>query len=86
MSVSWLAVKIGVAKLPSDVSWVDLYGISMLCGIGFTMSLFISSLAFEQGGLELAIDDRLGILVGSIFSAICGYLWLRWRFSATSSH
>ena len=79
----WLAVKTGLARLPEGMNWVQLYGVSILCGIGFTMSLFISSLAFEQGGLAYATNDRLGILVGSVISAIVGYLLL--RFSARTT-
>lgn len=78
---SWIAIKSGLVKLPQGASWMQMYGVALLCGIGFTMSLFISSLAFEQGGADLAVDDRLGILVGSLASGVCGYLIL--RFSAT---
>ena len=74
---SWVAIKLGLAKLPQGVSWLQLYGVSMLCGIGFTMSLFISALAFEQAGPEFIVDDRLGILLGSMVSAILGYTLLR---------
>jgi len=74
---SWLAIKSGVASLPEGANWLQLYGVSLLCGIGFTMSLFISSLAFEQGGPDFAVDDRLGILTGSILSGILGYAVLR---------
>ena len=77
---SWLAIKSGIAKMPEEVSWGQLYGVALLCGIGFTMSLFIGSLAFEQGGPDYAVDDRLGILVGSLVSGIMGYLVLK-RFS-----
>jgi NhaA family Na+:H+ antiporter len=77
-SLSWISVKLGLAKLPKDFGWAELYGVSLLCGIGFTMSLFISSLAFEQGGSDIAVHDRLGILAGSFLSAICGYLLLRY--------
>jgi len=80
--LSWLAIKTGISKLPQGVSWCQLYGVACLCGIGFTMSLFISSLAFEQAGAGLAVDDRLGILLGSIASAVTGYLVLRF----TSGH
>lgn len=73
----WLAVKIGIAKLPENVKWIQLYGVAILCGIGFTMSLFISSLAFEQTAEQHIVDDRLGILVGSLLSATVGYLLLR---------
>ncbi|MGI9277241.1 MAG: Na+/H+ antiporter NhaA [Endozoicomonas sp.] len=74
---SWLAIKLGVSKLPKGASWVQLYGIASLCGIGFTMSLFVGSLAFEQGGPDYAIDNRLGILLGSCLSGILGYMILR---------
>ena len=74
---SWLAIKLGIARLPRDATWIQLYGVAMLCGIGFTMSLFVGSLAFEQGGPDFAIDDRLGILLGSVVSGIVGYIVLR---------
>jgi NhaA family Na+:H+ antiporter len=74
---SWLAIKLKLGTLPEGVGWGGLYGLAVLCGIGFTMSLFISSLAFEQIGSGLAVDDRLGILVGSLSSAVAGYLLLR---------
>lgn len=75
-SFAWLAVKVGVATLPKGVDWSLIYGVSLLCGIGFTMSLFIGSLAFESSGDNLFFDERLGIIVASIASAVCGYLWL----------
>jgi len=75
--LSWLAIKTGLARLPQGASWLQLYGVAALCGIGFTMSLFISSLAFEQGGPGFAVDDRLGILAGSVLSALLGYGILR---------
>lgn len=82
---SFIAVKLGIARLPSNVGWAELYGVSMLCGIGFTMSLFISSLAFEGGGSQVFnVDERVGILAGSVISAVCGYLWLRWRLASRS--
>ena len=79
MGMSWAMVRLGWAKLPDQIGWTQLYGVSILCGIGFTMSLFISSLAFEQGGHDIALYDRLGILLGSLLSAVCGYGWLRWH-------
>ena len=75
-SIVWLAVKVGLAKLPENVSWMQMYGLSVLCGIGFTMSLFISSLAFEQAGGEYAMNERLGIIFGSLVSAVLGYVIL----------
>ena len=76
-SAAWIAVKVGVASLPAGVNWRQVYGLSALCGIGFTMSLFIGSLAFEGGGgPDYAVDDRLGILTGSFLSAIAGVLIL----------
>lgn len=76
MTFAWGAVKSGIGSLPSRVTWLHLYGVSALCGIGFTMSLFISSLAFEQGAIVYAQFDRLGILGGSIVSALLGYFVL----------
>jgi len=75
--LSWLTVKLGIAKLPKGATWGQLFGVSLLCGIGFTMSLFVSSLAFEKTGLSIPVDDRLGILVGSLLSGVVGYLILK---------
>ena len=72
---TWAAVKTGIAKLPLHVGWLEIYGLSVLTGIGFTMSLFISSLAFEEGATNLNAD-RLGILAGSFASALLGYVVL----------
>ena len=74
---SWIAVKLGFARLPEGVNWLQMYGVALVCGVGFTMSLFVSSLAFEQVGAGHAVDDRLGILCGSLLSATAGYLVLR---------
>ncbi|MFT6103128.1 MAG: NhaA family Na+:H+ antiporter [Candidatus Endobugula sp.] len=73
--VCWLFIKLNIAKLPSGMNWGSLYGTSALCGIGFTMSLFIGSLAF--GGAEKLFDERIGIIVGSLLSGIFGYLILK---------
>lgn len=83
---SWVAIKLGITRLPDGVNWVQLYGAALLCGIGFTMSLFIGSLAFEQGGPDYAIDDRLGILLGSLVSGIAGYLVLRFMGGANNKN
>lgn len=73
----WLAVKAGITRLPDGMRWAHIYGIALLCGVGFTMSLFIGSLAFESTHVNLLFDERLGIIVGSLLSAIGGYLVLR---------
>lgn len=75
---AWLAIKTGIASKSRDVDWLSLYGVAVLCGIGFTMSLFIGTLAFGPGDLPADIDERLGILLGSLFSAVLGYLLLRY--------
>lgn len=67
----WLTIKLGICPMIKGVSWIHLYAVSVLCGIGFTMSLFIGGLAFED--LEHQASIRLGVLVGSIASAIIGY-------------
>lgn len=74
----WVGIKLGVAKLPKGMSMVSLYGISLLCGVGFTMSLFIGSLAFEETGANLLFDERLGIIVGSLLSGVAGFFVLRY--------
>jgi len=75
MLFSYIPIKLGWAKLPEGTNWKQIYGIAMLCGVGFTMSLFIGSLAFESGGVN-PMDDRLGILIGSLMSALLGYFYL----------
>ncbi len=74
----WLAIKSGIMKMPNGMNWGLLYGVSLLCGVGFTMSLFIGSLAFGSNieNREL-FDERLGIILGSLTSGILGYLVLR---------
>ncbi|PMH46667.1 Na(+)/H(+) antiporter NhaA [Vibrio sp. 10N.286.49.B3] len=73
---SWAAVKLGVAKLPEGITYLHIFAVSVLCGIGFTMSIFISSLAFSPADLEGMTDPRLGILMGSTIAAIIGYTML----------
>ncbi|MFL0796803.1 MAG: Na+/H+ antiporter NhaA [Cellvibrionaceae bacterium] len=70
-----------LTKLPKGMTWLSLYGTAALCGIGFTMSLFIGSLAFEETGVNLLFDERLGIIIGSLLSGIVGYLVLRYSLS-----
>ena len=75
--ICWLAIRLGLTRLPQGMSWASLYGTAALCGIGFTMSLFVGSLAFENAGLDKVFDERLGIIIGSLASGILGYLVLR---------
>ena len=77
LAMSWLAVRLGIASPPEGVGWRQLYGTALLCGIGFTMSLFIASLAFEQGGTAYLGLERLGILIGSLVSGLLGYVVLK---------
>lgn len=78
----WLATRIGLTQLPSGVRWSQMYGVSVLCGIGFTISLFIGSLAFDSTGVDRFFDERIGIIAGSLLSAILGYLVLRMTLPA----
>jgi len=74
-SLCSLAILLGLAKLPTGMNWTSLYGVSALCGIGFTMSLFVGSLAFTDD-LNVAFDERIGIIVGSVVSGVLGFLIL----------
>ncbi|TVZ37173.1 NhaA family Na+:H+ antiporter [Alteromonadaceae bacterium 2753L.S.0a.02] len=79
---AWLAIQLRVAKLPGDMNYIQLYGVALLCGIGFTMSLFIGSLAFPVPDGMLVFDERIGIIAGSIVSAIAGF----WVLNKTLPH
>ncbi|WP_174214248.1 Na+/H+ antiporter NhaA [Erythrobacter sp. KY5] len=75
-TIVWLADKSGFAPRPDNASWPEIWGISILCGIGFTMSIFIGGLAFP--GAPLLVEEaKIGILTGSAVSAILGYIVLR---------
>jgi len=74
---SWLTIKLGLAELPEHASSFQLFGVSTLCGVGFTMSLFIGSLAFEHTGGDYLMTYRIGILAGSLIAAVLGYVILR---------
>ena len=78
----WLAVRLRLAKRPSGATWTQVYGAALLCGIGFTMSLFVGGLAFP-GDAVLIDEAKIGVLAGSILSAIAGWCVLRftpgWR-------
>lgn len=71
----WAAVKFGLAVRPKGASWTQMYGVALLCGIGFTMSLFIGGLAFSDPKQGDAV--KIGVLMGSLLSAIAGYTLLR---------
>ena len=73
---SYVAIKMGLAKLPQESNWMQLYGVAVLTGIGFTMSLFVDSLAFNDTQIY-HFADKLAILLGSFLSGIVGYLILR---------
>lgn len=75
-TASYLAVKGGVATLPDGINFKHIFAVSVLCGIGFTMSIFISSLAFAGAPADFNTYSRLGILVGSTVAAIVGYMML----------
>ena len=72
---AWLAVRSGVGALPHGVSWRMMYGVALLGGIGFTMSLFIGTLAFESDAL--LTETKIGVFAGSLLAATAGYLVLR---------
>jgi NhaA family Na+:H+ antiporter len=74
----FIAIKLGLARLPDGANWGGLYGVSILCGVGFTMSLFVGSLAFENTVInkDMIFDERLGIILGSLLSGIMGYIVL----------
>ncbi len=74
----YLFIKMKITSLPKGMNYLSLYGTSALCGIGFTMSLFIGSLAFEETGVDLLFDERLGIIIGSLFSGVLGFFVLRY--------
>ena len=75
---SYLAVKLGIAKLPQGINFKQIFAVAMLCGIGFTMSMFLASLAFDAAaGESVNALSRLGILLGSTISALAGYYVLK---------
>jgi NhaA family Na+:H+ antiporter len=72
---TWIGVKSGIARLPENVSWKHVYGVACLTGVGFTMSLFIGSLAFTTADVMNAV--RLGVVLGSVLSGLFGYVLLK---------
>ncbi len=75
MLFAWAATRLRLAALPDGVSWRAFYGVAMLTGIGFTMSLFIGTLAFNDP--DAGVGVRVGVLLGSLVAALAGWLWLR---------
>ena len=80
----WLAIKFRLTTLPENVSWLSLYAVATLCGVGFTMSMFIGSLAFEETGSNVLFDERIGIMLGSLASGILGYTILKYSLGPRS--
>jgi NhaA family Na+:H+ antiporter len=74
-SFTWLAVRLGLGALPPGVSWRHLFGVALLTGIGFTMSLFLGTLALPDDALQTYV--RFGVLIGSTLAALAGVFWLR---------
>jgi len=73
--VSWLVLKLGIAELPKDTRFTQIAGVSLLAGIGFTMSIFVAQLAFNHDE-DLLLMAKTGILLASLLAGIAGYLWL----------
>ena len=70
--ICWLVIKCKLAKLPKGATWLQFYGVALLCGVGFSMSLFIGTLAFEVHGLTHQANVKIGVSIGFIISAILG--------------
>jgi len=79
---SWLLIRLGLCDRPGKASWIQLLGVCVLCGIGFTMSLFIGGLAFEGLGPEMEVRLKLGVLGGSLLAGVFGALILSWGAGA----
>ena len=77
MACVWLLLHFRMVTLPQSINMQQLWGVAFLCGIGFTMSLFLGALAFQEGGAGYARADRLGIILGSLISGIVGYMILQ---------
>lgn len=74
--ITFLAIKIGIAKLPQNSSMSQIFGVSALGGIGFTMSIFVADLAFQNND-ALIFQAKIGILIASLLAGIFGFIWLR---------
>jgi len=74
--ICWAAVRLGLTGLPQGMTWKTLYGVATLCGVGFTMSFFISTLAFGEADVAMIFDERMGVILGSALSGVLGFLVL----------
>ncbi|MGY8857270.1 Na+/H+ antiporter NhaA [Psychrobacter sp. MES7-P7E] len=83
MMMCWLIFKLGISTMPKGMDYKQIYGAALLCGVGFTMSLFIGGLAFA--GDTTMFDERLGIIMGSIVSGIAGYIMLKMSLKDNAS-
>jgi NhaA family Na+:H+ antiporter len=81
----FIAVLLGLSKLPSDLNWKHVFGAGLLGGIGFTMSIFITNLAFTSD-TELINSSKIAILLASLTAGTLGFLWLRFLGEPTSSN
>lgn len=77
----WLSIKLNIAQMPTGMNSASLYGGAVLCGVGFTMSLFIGGLAFDN--IDKAFDERLGVLLGSFISGVVGLVFLQFALKKT---
>jgi NhaA family Na+:H+ antiporter len=77
---TWIVIKLGWAKLPNKTDWLQIYAVAILCGIGFTMSLFLGTLTFQQINPIYLIEVRLGVLIGSLLSGVLGSAMLQLAF------
>lgn len=75
---TWLAVKTGIAGMPRGMTWKTTAGVSLLGGIGFTVSLFITNLSFGEGQAVLLNQAKFGVLLGTLVAGMLGFLYLRW--------
>jgi len=82
-SMCWIGVRTGLASLPAGMSWKGLYGVAALSGVGFTMSLFIGSLAFQETVANRIFDERVGIIAGSLAAGLLGYFVVKWSLKST---
>ena len=75
--LSWIGVKLTIVELPENINFLQISGIAILAGVGFTMSIFVANLAFANN-LIFIDSAKVGILIGSVVSGLMGYLVLRW--------